>query len=486
MMRSSIQLLAAIWFLTAAAAARPPDVLMIAIDDLNDMVGCMPFWPGQHEELRAKTPHIDRLAERGTLFVNAHCQAPICNPSRASLMTGRLPSTTGIYYLSPLIRDCESTRNLVTLPQHFAANGYHTIGIGKLFHQKNELEFDDYLGNFGGFGPRPKQPISAGHTHPLWDWGAFPQRDEQMPDYKIATKACEILAQESDQPRFLAVGFHRPHVPMCVPQKWFDLYDREDCKLAGYLENDLDDVPQYGQDLSWSAVAPRHSWMVENNQVEHAIHSYLACVSFVDAQVGRLLDALDESPHAENTIVVLWSDHGFHLGTKDRWGKRSLWDDATRVPLVFAGPGVPSNRRTNMPVGLIDIYPTFIDLCELPPQEGLEGYSLTPLLSDELVASVRPVITTFGQHNHSVRWSRGRLTQYIDGSREFYDYCHDSHELQNLVAASPPALEEYVTEKTAVFERFFPEVSVPMAPGSKHADARPGSAADIDGPRNAP
>ncbi len=470
------------------ADAKQPDVLFISIDDLNDMIGCMSVRHGADEygteaDLHAKTPHIDRLAKRGTLFLNAHCQAPICNPSRASLMTGRLPSTTGIYYLSPLIRNCDTTRDLVTLPQHFAANGYRTIGIGKLFHQQDNKEFQEYLGSFGGFGPQPKKPISAGHTHPLWDWGAFPERDDQMADYKIATKACEIIAQPSDEPRFLAVGFYRPHVPMYAPKKWFDLYNRKECKLAGYLENDLGDVPQYGQDLSWSAVAPRHKWMVEHNEVEHAIHSYLACVSFVDDQVGRLLDALDTSPNANNTIVVLWSDHGFHLGTKDRWGKRSLWEDATRVPLIFAGNGLPKSSKVNKPVGLIDIYPTLVELCDLSPQKGLEGHSLVPLISDSNAVWTHAALTTFGQNNHALHLQKDgvdfRYIRYVDGSQEFYEHGSDPHEFRNTAGER----SRFGEMASHLQERYLPKVNVPMAPGSAHADARPGSAADIDGKR---
>jgi arylsulfatase A-like enzyme len=227
--------------------------------------------------------------------------------------------------------------------------------------------------------------------------------------------------------------------------------------------------------------------MVEHNQVEHAIHSYLACGSFVDAQVGRVLDALEKSPNADNTIVVLWSDHGFHLGTKDRWGKRSLWEDATRVPLIFAGPGVPQDNVFGIEAaGLIDIYPTMIELCNLAPRDGLEGKSLKPLFDGEAGPGtetpwVNPTITTFGQNNHAIVFnSSRRYIRYADGSEEYYGGCPDRYEHRNwFYGESAEAAEVRVAWR----RQFLPEINVPMAPGSAHADARPGSAADIDGPR---
>ncbi|MEM9187437.1 MAG: sulfatase [Planctomycetota bacterium] len=456
--------------LAGPAPAAPPNVLFIAVDDLNDWVGCL----GGHPQ--AQTPNIDRLAARGVNFTNAHCQAPICNPSRTCLMTGRLPSTTGVYYLKPLPRDCASTRDLVTLPQHFAANGYWTMAAGKLFHQADGPEFDEHAGGFGGFGPRPKKPLSAGHTHPLWDWGVFPKSDRQMPDAKIAAWATRKLRQDHDQPFFLAVGFHRPHVPLYAPQQWFDKFPLETIELPAVARNDLDDVPEYGRDLSWSRVAPRHRWMVENGQWRRAVQAYLASIAFVDAQVGKVLDALAASDAAENTVVVLWSDHGFHLGTKERWGKRSLWESSTRVVLTIKGPGIRGEQRCDEPVGLIDLYPTLCELCGIEPPAGLEGRSLGPQLADASAARERPALTTFGQNNHAVRTRHWRYIRYADGAEELYDHRGDPGEFHNL--AGDAAVAGVIAEH----RRWLPTENAPMAPGSAHADARPGSAADIDGP----
>lgn len=355
---------------------KPPNVLFIAVDDLNHWIGCL----GGHPQ--TKTPNLDRLAERSVVFSNAHCQAPICNPSRVSLLIGMLPSSTGTYYLSPKIREWEATKDAVTIPQHFERSGYHSWGVGKIFHAGGKDEFAEYGGSLGGFGPRPEKPISYGISHPLWDWGAFPERDDQMPDFKIAAWASEKLRGRYQKPFFLACGFYRPHVPMFAPQKWFDLHPRDRVIVGPHLDGDLDDIPQYGQDLTYSAVAPRHKWIVENNQWKHAVQAYLASVSFVDAQIGKVLDALEASQHADNTAVVLWSDHGFHVGTKERWGKRSLWEASTQVVLMISAPGRSRNATCDRPVGLIDLYPTLIELCGLDQVTGLEGHSLVPLLEN--------------------------------------------------------------------------------------------------------
>ncbi len=473
----------ALWFIAAAlvnesasaedqavAVTQPPNVLFIAVDDLNDWVGCL----GGHPQ--ARTPNIDRLAARGTNFTNAHCQAPICNPSRLSLMTGKLPSTTGVYYLSPTIRQYPATRDLVTLPQHFQANGYRTMAAGKLFHTGDAGAFEEYAGGFGSFGPRPKLPLVARKTKisPLWDWGVYPESDEQMPDAKIAGWASEQLQRDHDQPYFLAVGFYRPHVPLYAPQKWFDAFPLASVQLPKTKADDLADIPQYGQDLSWSGVAPRHQWMVENNQWKRAVQAYLASILFVDAQVGKVLDALDRSPYAENTVIILWSDHGFHMGTKERWGKRSLWEVSTKVVMMASGPGVTAGQRCDWPVGLIDLFPTLVDLCGLSPFEGLEGHSLIPQLKDATADRPWPALTTFGQNTHAVRTKDWRYIQYADGTEELYDRNADPHEFDNL------ADDAKYAAIIAKHRSHFPKINLPMAPGSAHADARPGSVPDID------
>jgi len=445
------------------------NVLSICFDDLNDWIEPLRGHP------QVKTPNFNRLAERCVTFNHAYCAAPICNPARAALLTGVMPASSSLYYLKPLIRECEATRRAVTLPQQFARHGYHSVGVGKIFHQRDDLEFEEYAGTFGAFGPVPEQPVTCGLTHRLWDWGNWPGlTDEMMPDYQIAEWAGARLQQRFDRPFFLAVGFRRPHVPMYAPPRWFDLYPLEQVELPPHRESELADVPPYGQDLSWSFVAPRHEWIVRHGEWRHAVQSYLACVSFVDAQLGRLLDALDRSPHAANTLIVLWSDHGFHLGTKQRWGKRSLWEPATHIPLMFAVPGMRGGRVCERTVGQLDIYPTLMDLCGLPQPMDLQGRSLVPLLEDPQQAWPWPALTSFGQNNHAVRSENWRYIVYADGSEELYDHRRDPHEFTNL--AREPQHREIIERH----REWLPQINQPMVAGSADCDARPGSPADID------
>jgi len=440
----------------AAVAADKPNVLFIAIDDLNDWLGCM----GGHPQV--KTPHIDALARRGVLFTNAHCQAPICNPSRISFMTGMLPSTTGMYLLGPTARKASPVlRDHKTLPEWFADHGYETVACGKIWHGRSNRETFQTYGPDGGAGPLPKQKIVKNPAVRLWDWGAYPQRDEQMPDYEATTWAIDQLAKERDKPLFLAVGMHRPHVPLFVPQKWFDLYPpAERVTLPKTLDTDTDDISEYAIKLTYSGAAPRHDWMVEHGQVDDIVRAYLASVSFVDAQVGRLLEALEKSPHADNTVIVLFSDHGFAMSEKQRWAKRALWERETKVPLMIAGPGIDGPRECGKPVGLIDMYPTLIELCGLPRNDTLEGHSLKPLLWDTEHSWEHVALTTFHYDNHAVRSERWRYIRYHDGSQELYDHRADPHEWENL--ASNPKHADVIKR----LSRHLPRVNAEPVPNA--------------------
>ena len=423
--------------LPVSVFADRPNVLLISVDDLNDWVGCL----GGHPQ--AKTPNIDRLAKRGTLFANAHCQSPVCNPSRASMMTGRYPHTSGVYFLSPDLRAAPVLKNVQTLPEVFAAAGYHTLSVGKIFHSRDSRFFQEYGGNNGGFGPRPKQKISQPHGHPLWDWGAFPASDDQMPDARAATWAVQKLKQGFDKPFFLAVGFYRPHVPMFAPKEWFDMHPREEIKLPLVKDDDRADLSQYAIDLTnVNHVSPTHDWVKSAGEWDHAVQAYLASCTFADHCVGRVLDALDASEYRKNTIVVLFSDHGFHLGEKQRWAKRTLWEDGTRVPLVIAAPGFPAGTRTNRPAELLDVFPTLLELAGLKADPKQEGQSLAPLLKNSDATWDHPALTSFGPSNYSVRSTRYRYIQYRDGSRELYDHQVDPHEWTNV--ASDPASQSII------------------------------------------
>jgi arylsulfatase A-like enzyme len=473
--------MAAALLLTCFASAAPandakrPNVLLISIDDMNNWVGYLEGHP------QAFTPNLDRLAARGVAFRQAHCQSPVCTASRAALVTGLLPSTTGLYFLQPMLDGSEVTRDRTTLVEDFAERGYRTLGAGKVYGGQEKRFFQTYGGAFGSFGPVPDEHLNytAEGGHPLWDWGAYPVEgpaaadgdvaegiakddnatagdtadddaadetaapaspDDLMPDVRIANWAARQLAElpndESAEPFFLAVGFFRPHVPMYVPPKWFDSFPEEAMLLPVTRENDADDVPEYGRLLTIGYPAPRHAWMIENRQWDDAVRAYLACSTFVDAQVGRVIAALDVSPYRDNTIIVLFSDHGFHLGEKQRWAKRSLWQESTHVPLIFAGPGV-TQGFCEAPVGLVDIYSTLLDVCGFDVPTDQNGRSLVRLLRDPLAEwDDRPALTTFGPGNHGVRSRRWRYIHYADGSGELYDHTVDPREWHNLAADS--------------------------------------------------
>lgn len=312
---------------------------------------------------------MDRLAEEGIVFTNAHSQFPLCSPSRASIMSGLLPSTLGF---DNHIRDeavANRTRNLGSelLYTWFGNHGYETLAVGKIFHHhvpKGSVDASGGRGNFQGGTGRLRQNWHQNGT--FTDWAMAPERDEQLPDYDAATWAIEQLQQDHEKPFMLMVGFLRPHVPWYVPEKWFDLYDKEALTLPPFEENDLDDVSEMAKRISVLKQYPRTDWAIEKDQWRNILDAYLACISFADHQVGRVLEALENSPYKENTIIVLWSDHGYHIGEKNIFQKQTLWERSSHVPLVFAGPGIEPGTRSDRVVSLLDLYPTLVELCELP------------------------------------------------------------------------------------------------------------------------
>ena len=446
----------------AAGAQTRPNVLFIAIDDLNDWVGCLAGHP------QVKTPNMDRLAARGTLFANAHCQAPLCNPSRASLLTGLRPSTTGVYALQPWFRSAERWKDHVTLPQHFAAHGYTTLTTGKVFHdaypppagRANGSEFTVW-GHHGVFGPAPKEKIvKTPDKIRLMDWGVFPERDEDQDDWKVADWAIGQLKAPRKEPFFLCVGFRHPHVPCYASQKWFDLYPDDKLVMPPTKEGERDRTPRFSWYLHWKLPEPRLAWLQENKQWRPLVRAYLASISFVDSQVGRVLDALEANKLADDTIVVLWSDHGWHLGEKGVSGKNTLWERSTRVPLIMAGPGMMAAAKCNRPVELIDLYPTLAELCKLPAPKNQDGHSLAPLCKDARAERAWPAITTHGPNNHTVRSEQYRYIRYADGSEELYDLQNDPNEWANL-AADP----RHTTTKQDL-AKHLPKSSAAPLPGS--------------------
>ena len=417
-----------------------PNVLFIAIDDLNDWVGCL------EGHAQARTPNLDRLAAMGTLFTNAHCQAPICGPSRASLLTGRYPHSTGVYQ-QPTKKLVQDGRNFDghLLPQVFARHGYRTLGAGKITHGFDHERAFQVYGPRGAPGPKPKDGFRFHYQLPdlPWsgtqtDWGAFPDRDDEMPDHQVASWAETQLSSDQDEPFFLAIGFTRPHVPFYVPEGWFEVFPLDEIVLPEVQDDDLDDVPEIGRAIHEVPKFPKLAWLKENDgeQFRRCVQAYLACTFFVDHQVGRVLDALEAGPHADDTTIVLFSDHGYHLGEKDRVSKQSLWEESTRVPLIVVRARSEAKkddaRVVDRNVGLIDLFPTLLELSHLPAREENQGLSLVRLMEDPGAKWREATLTAYPRGSYALRSDRHRYIRYEDGSEELYDHANDPNEWTNL------------------------------------------------------
>jgi arylsulfatase A-like enzyme len=435
-----------------------PNVLFIAVDDLNDWVNCMGGREGVH------TPNIDRLAKRGMLFTNAHCPAPSCNPSRVATMTGVAPYSSGIYNNRQEWRNSPRLKDAITLPEHFRNNGYTAAGAGKIFHalswiekrygkQQNDASIWDHYWP-SATKPMPDAlwpaatkakktkdgytkwtPLAGANTKKriahFMDFGPYTKDEKLSADSKVVAWTANQLMIKKDKPFFQAVGIFRPHIPWFAPKKYFDLYPLKDVKLPEIKENDLDDVPKAAH--RWLRQG-WHRWMLENKQWQAAVQGYLASISFADAQVGKLLDALDKSPNAKNTIIVLWSDHGMHIGEKRHWEKFTLFEESTRVPFMIIAPGVTKPGSVcDQPVNLLDIYPTLNELCGLPKRDDLDGQSLVKLLKNPNLKWEKPAITTWGS-SHSARGQRYRYILHSNGAEQLYDHKNDPNEFTNLAA----------------------------------------------------
>ena len=438
-----------------------PNVLFISVDDLNNWISPIMGFSN------AITPNFDRLAAQGVTFTNAHVQAPLCGPSRASVMTGLRPSTTGIYGMTPdnKIRrpGNPTTKDITFLPEYFENNGYHTMGIGKLFHiHAPDSLFNESGGREKGFGPYPEKRlvwdgfgkgIRGTHGRTSTDWGAFPEQDSLMPDHKSVDWVVKRLNRTYDKPFFMGLGFLRVHVPLYVPQKWFDLYPLGEIQTPPYLPDDLNDIPPVGRMINDLPMMPSTAWAKESGEWKKIVQAYLACISYVDYELGRVLDALENSTHADNTVVVLWSDHGYRLGEKGTFAKHALWETATKAPLIFAGPNVPKGKKMDTPVEMLSIYPTLLELSGLPAYSRNEGNSLVNMMQHDVDTSDAYALTTFGMNNHAVKTNNYRYIQYEDGTEEFYDHNTDPNEWTN--EASNPKYKEQI----AVMKKYLPRVN---------------------------
>ncbi len=451
-----------------AQRSDPPDVLFISIDDLNDWVGPL----GGHPQ--AKTPNMDRLAAQGVVFTNAHAPATLCNPSRTAVMTGISPATSGVYGNGTDWRKAKPLQGVPTIPRYFREHGYQTFGAGKLFHSStfnawayfgynDTTAWDAYFPSLERQLPDEPTPHDRpANGNPLsvkFDWSAVSTADMAMGDGQVVTWSVSQLLARSDAPKFNAVGIYRPHLPWYLPQKYFDMYPLEDIVLPEVPENDLDDIPEIiiqhgreGGDLSPSAI---NDWIVEDEtkvRWREGVRAYLASISFADAMLGHILDALEQGGRADNTIVVLWSDHGWHLGEKARWRKETLWRETTRVPLIVVAPGVTEAGSVSpATVSLLDLYPTLVELAGLETPKHLEGVSLVPLLRDPAAEWDHAAISTNGFGSHAVSTDRYRFIRYSDGAEELYDLAADPNEWYNL--ANDPKLNSVKEELAAQIPR---------------------------------
>ena len=432
-----------------ASAAPPakgnPNVLLIAVDDLNHWVGHLGRNP------QTKTPNLDRLANMGVTFSNAHCAAPICNPSRTALLSGLRPSTTGIYDNGAHFSKGAGVSAAGSLVMQFKNAGYETLGMGKLWH--GGLGFPEQWTATGGKEPAARGKLDDRSIAGI-KFGIVTGGDECVPDTATTDWAIAELGKKHDQPFFLVPGFHKPHMPWNVPQKYYDLHPLDQIELPLTKKDDLADVPAGG--LKMAKASGDHAAVLASGRWKEAVQGYLAAISFLDAQVGRVLDALEKSAYKDNTIFCLWGDHGWHLGEKEHWRKFALWEEATRAPFIWVVPGVTkAGGVCTRPVDFMSIYPTLCDLAGIAKPAHVTGLSIRPLLADPKAEWTAPALTTHGKDNHAIRTERWRYIRYADGGEELYDHSNDTYEWTNL--ASKP---EHAALKVELAKQF-PTTNVP-------------------------
>lgn len=469
--RLAIRLLAALFPVIGSFAAekiqsleQKPNVLFIAIDDLRDWVGYL----GANGQV--KTPNLDRLAAQGISFTRSYCAAPVCNASRAALLSGLRPSTSGVYENNVDWRN-QVKDDQPTLPLWFKQNGYYVAGAGKIYHggmnrlgdwdefrsEKGGEEEDALAGgrkNAGAASDAPNDGVGGIKFKPL------NCDDAAMVDFQTVSYVLKKLAQTNDKPFFIACGLHKPHMSWDVPKKYYEMYPLDKIVLPTVKEGDLADVPAAG--VKMARPEGDHAAMLKSGRWKEAVQGYLATITFADAMIGRLMDGFAKLPCASNTVVVLWSDHGWHLGEKEHWRKFALWEEATRSPLIWVVPGMTkAGSVCERSVDFMHIYPTLTDLCGLPTPKHVEGESIRALLADPKAAWSKPAVTTYLPNNHAVRTEQWRYIRYADGGEELYDESKDPHEWTNLAGDTKFA------EVKAELAKSFPAVNAEW-PGRKN------------------
>lgn len=421
-----------------------PNVLFISLDDMNDWAQPL---AGNSQAL---TPNLLAFGKEAVNFSRNYCASPGCNPSRSAMLTGLHTYNSGMYSNYQDWRLVPRLKESLTIGQHFKNNGYYTAGAGKIFHygQVDTLGWDDYYPAVKDPMPpdnfpekRPANMVPFKYMYNMFDWSPLPIADEETGDFKSVKYISDQLNQPHDKPFFLACGIYRPHLPWYVPQKYFDQFPLDQIQLPKLLEGDTADLGPVAKELITRG-GNYHKHVVEANQWKKAIQGYLASIAFADAMVGRLLKTLNESPYAKNTIVVIWSDHGWQLGEKMHWRKFALWENVTRTVLMMKVPsgitqlpqGSATGATTTNLTSLLDIYPTLVDLCGLPTRDDFDGVSLKPILMKPDTLIPRPIITTYDYGSYSIRYKDWHYIKYIDDSEELYDLTKDPEEWYNLAA----------------------------------------------------
>jgi arylsulfatase A-like enzyme len=434
------------WMTLILHAGEKPNVLFIAVDDLNDYISPLGGYPG------VKTPNFDRLASMGVMFTNAHTPSPKCGPARCAIMTGLQPFVTGVY--SNEEDDQAAVKRTGSLNKEFLENGYHVAGAGKIYHKFAFIESDWSEVMAKQRWPKPRPGDVVDYAGGFSKTGSYPDsKEDRTADYRAVSWTIDQLSAPRSSPFFIACGIYRPHVPWIVPEKYYrdiQLSSIERPDYAGQKE-DLEDVPLFGRRLAFQRFKKstddyRKSPHADIRSADHGrelIQAYLACIAYVDAQLGRLLDAYEASPERDNTLLVLWSDHGWHLGEKAHWRKSTLWEEATRTPLFMVIPGVTEpGSRIDRPVSLLDLYPTLREYCNLQSDREISGDSLFPLIESPTTAEWRDhALTSYKEKSITVRTPTHRLIRYPDGEEEFYDHRRDPEEQINLINNSQGSKE---------------------------------------------
>lgn len=463
--------------ITSSCSKEPKmNVLFISVDDMNNDLGCFghPF---------VKSPNIDRLASKGMVFANSYCQFPLCSPSRSSILTGLRPDKTRVFDLAYHFR--QDLPDIQTLPQMFIRNGYYVARVGKMYHYGNPGDIgtnglDDKVSWMERINPAGRDKTSLeldiinytpnrGLGSSMSFYSDTAGNDFEHTDGKVASETIKLLSEHKDEPFFIAAGFYKPHCPWITPSKYFDLYKPGQMKLPVISPETKKAYPQ-------QALASTNPWpyfgITEDQALECKL-AYYATISFVDAQIGRLLDAVDSLGLADNTVIVFWSDHGYHLGEHGLWFKQSCFEESAKSPLIISVPGLKTAgqicRRT---VELVDIYPTLAELTGLKPPAGLEGFSLKRLLKNPVASWKHPAYTQVQRGKipgHSVRTEKWRYTEWGLGETgsELYDELNDPHELNNL--AGNPEYADIIKEMKALLRSVHP---IPVEGGKAAADTK--------------